>query len=152
MIDKVFTGIQLVLDYINSIPGHSWYVAGSLITASGLTFIIVNLVKNHHYKARAEELGKKFIAANLAFWGVVTTGAAFLVTNGTDLAAFAPFAKDYIPTVLVVASAIYRFGGNSAYKAITAKLHAWTDKKPVSVIEQPVAPPAAPTDSNSMFS
>jgi len=152
MIDKVFTGIKLVLDYINSVPGHSWYVAGSLVTASGLTFLIVNFIKGHHYKVKAEELGKKFIAANLAFWGVVTTAAAFLVTNGANLAAFAPFAKDYIPTVPVVAGAIYRFGGNSAYKAIVAKLHAWTDKKPAPVVTPVVEPPVAPSDPTSMFS
>lgn len=149
--DSVFKVIQLTTEYVNSIPAHSWYVLGALIGAGIATFIGVNVVKNRHLKKKAEALSKKFIQLNLAFWAMITSTAAFLVTNGTDinaLAAFAPFLKEYVAPVMVISTYIYTFGGNGVYKWATAKLQEWINKgqpkgqtiTPVGAgIEEPVA-------------
>ena len=141
MIDQTFTVIRLTLDYINSVPAHSWYVLGSLLIAGLTTFVAVNVIKNHHLKVKAEALGKKFIQANLFLWGLVTSTAAFIVTNGTDinaLAQFAPFLKEYVAPVMVVATFIYTYGGNGVYKAITTKINKWLTEKPVNPTITPV--------------
>lgn len=152
--DSVFKVIKLTTDYVNSVPANSWYVLGTLITASGITFIVVNIIKNHHLKVKAEQLSKKLVQLNLAFWATLTSTAAFLVTNGADITAlseFAPFLKEYVAPVMVIATYLYTFGGNGVYKWATAKLKEWLDKKPAPELV-PVVPAVEETAGSDFLS
>lgn len=148
--DKVTTALNLALDWWNSIPGHSWYVLGTLIAASGLTFIVMNFVKNHHTKVTGERLAKKLVYFYLSFWSTIMATAMFVITYGLTLSPFLPFLAVYMPRIVVLAGAIYTFGGNKAYIAITEKLRAWVGKKPIAVQPVPVIPamPIAPEPKN----
>jgi hypothetical protein len=153
MIDQIGKVLDYTTQYITSIPAHSWYVVGSLIVASGVTFWAVNLIKSHHLRVKAEELSKKFVQLNLAFWGLVTAAAAFIVTNGTNidaLSSFAPFIKQYVPTVMVFATFLYTYGGNGLYKQLAAKLQAWATQKSEPIVSPVPATPAT-TTADDMF-
>lgn len=151
-VDNIGKTLDYATTYITGIPPHSWYVLATLFVASGVTFWAVNFIKGHHLKVKAEELSKKFVQLNLAFWGLVTSAAAFIVTNGTNidaLSSFAPFIKQYVPTVMVCATFLYTYGGNGIYRAIATKLQSWATKK-----SEPITPmtPVTTPNTDDIFS
>jgi hypothetical protein len=105
--DKLIHFIDNVTAYITNVPPHSWYALGVTLASIPVVIGITQYVKNHHFKAKEQELASHFIALNLVFWSTLAASADFIVTNGTNFAPFLPFLHTQMPTLIAGASTVY---------------------------------------------
>lgn len=136
--DYITKAISYLLDYINSVPAHSWYVLGSLLASSGVVVGIIAWTKRHHLKKTAESLASHFIALNVVFWSTVTTVLTFILTNGLAFASFLPFLGTHMPQIIAISTVLYQVS-----KPSLAWWKARKDGKPISNPNLPNLTPAA---------
>jgi hypothetical protein len=116
MTDKILTGVNYILDFINNVPAQSWYVFGTVLGSSAVVIGVVAWIKRRHLKKTAEKLEDQFVYLNLIFWSTLTTLAGFVVSSGADFAAFLPFLGNHMPQIMMISTTTY---------TLSKKLHAW---------------------------
>lgn len=134
--DYITKGISYILDYINSIPPHAWYVLGTMLASSGVVVGIIAWTKRHHLKKTAESLASHFIALNVVFWSTVTTVLSFVLTNGATFGSFLPYLGTHMPQIIAISTVLYQVAKPS--------LAWWKSRKDGKPITNPNLPNLTP--------
>jgi hypothetical protein len=115
-------GVHYLLDFINSIPVAGWYIAGSVLGASGLLIGIINWKKRRQIKQNLDKLEDWIITVNLWIYSSVLTIGSFVIAVlafGVDPHLFFPYLGDHAPQIITLATGLYTFS-----KAAKKKLEA----------------------------
>jgi hypothetical protein len=137
--DFIITGINYVLDWINSIPAESWRALGAILAGSSLVAGGIAWYNRSRVKNGLDRLGRVLVTFNVAFWSAITTVLAFVITNGSTFAPFLPFFGTHWPQIIGIATVIYNISKPS--------LAWWKARKEGKPITNPNYTPPVVTES-----
>lgn len=140
------------MELLASITPHQWYIIGGLLACIPGVIGIVEWVKAHHFKVKAEKLWSGFIVLNVAFWSFILTAVDALSNNLSQITHFgslipqiAPFVATWGPRVSVTALLVH--------SVASVLIGWWKDrqaKKPITNVNLPdFAPLVQATTSTS---
>lgn len=123
---KAETALRLSTDAINSIPAHSWYVAGVLIGLGIATSSLIAFINYRHQWKTAEKYAKHVTGYLLNLITAALVPVAYFVTNSQD---FLPFLGAAYPSIYAAATAFYQFGGSKLYQWAATHIGAWANDR-----------------------
>lgn len=145
-----------MMDFINSLTLHQYFLIGGLIATIPGTYAIVEAVKARHFKKTAEDLASRFVVLNVLFWGnllvwvdAITNNLGQITHIGTLIPAISPFVATWAPIVTAVLLVLHIVAvtASGAFKDMQAR-------KPITNVNMPdlasvAAREASPTVSGN---
>jgi hypothetical protein len=145
MIDKLLNFINYLLDAINAVPVHVWFIVGVVAASLPVTVGIVQWVKHRHFKKTGLEMENHLIDYTVTVTAALMTLTDFLITNGTQFANLFPFLLVVLPTIKAFAPTVF-----SISKAIHTAAIERKNKQPITtppelpaLIQQITTPPSS---------
>lgn len=146
--------MDTLLNFINSLTLHQWFLIGGLLASIPGTIAITEWVKRHHVKVKTEKLWSGFVVLNVTVWSFLLTTADAISANlgqvthiGSLIPQIAPFVAQYAPTVSIAALTVHTVA--------TALSKWWADrkaKKPITNVNMPDLQAVAATEASPTFS
>lgn len=136
-----------ILDVINFLTPHQWFIIGGVIATMAGAWGITALVKIRHFKKKAEKLWQGWVNLNVAIWPAVLVfiGAALAnLDQMTSLLSLIPLAAPYAAQYGPVASV----GLLTTHTVVTAIAKFWQARKANKpLFENPAYVPLAAPES-----
>jgi hypothetical protein len=137
--DKAVKAINYIMDWISSIPGHSWYMLGVLVGSSIIVSTVLELILRHYRGKLDIVMGKRIIATLLGFLSLLATYADAILAHASD---FLPFIGNRLGWVVSLAVLYHHFIGNVITRKVVKALAKWSEaKKAPKTEETPVEEP-----------
>lgn len=106
---QLLHGINLGLDWFNSLPGHWYYTIGVVVASLPVTALVIQGIKRLHFKWTATEMTNHFIDFVLIVTSFLMAAADFVITNGNNLKYLPQFLLVVVPTIKALAPSVYSY-------------------------------------------
>lgn len=106
---QLLHGINLALDFWNTLPLHWYFAIGVVLASIPATALVIQAVKHYHFKATSTEMTNHFIDFVLLVTSFLMAAADFIITNGDNLKYLPQFMLVVVPTIKALAPSVYSY-------------------------------------------
>lgn len=106
---QILHGLNLALDWFNTVPGHWYYTIGVVAASIPVATLIVEGIKRLHLKYTATEMTSHFIDFVVLVTGFLMAAADFVITNGENTKYLPQFLLVVVPTIKALAPSVYSY-------------------------------------------